>query len=729
MLCIKPLGTLWADTPQCCLRGIVIDIETNEPVDNAIVEIAGQNLQTKTDTGGLFSFSGLAAGEYDLKIFRIGYKDKAIQIDYNPNEDKKIAVYVFPKAIEASPVIVTGERNGTRFEELSELSDVLGGRELQKELGHTIASTLKNETGLAMRSMGPAPARPVIRGLGGDRVLISEDGNKTTDLSATSPDHAVTIEPFTLERLEVIRGPKVLTKTSTTIGGIVNVVRNEIPTEIHDNIYGTLGAYGESANDGSLGSFIAEVPINPLAIRMEMSRRQSADLDTPEGALDNSDAENLDYSLGTGYIGNSGYIGGSYRYFDLEYGIPGGFVGAHPNGVRIDMLKRQFNLKARYHLNHDTYNSIETHLSRAYYRHKEFESNGSIGSEFKVINYLGYANLKHSDLGVFDNGNFGLSFEYRDYDIGGFVFNPPTKSLNLAAYLYETFRLDKFSFEAALRYDYNSVNPEEDDPDSEIGYIRERTFNTFSASVSALYDFSESFATGATLSKSSRAPTIEELFSEGPHLAAYSYETGNPDLESESGIGSELFAYYKSDRFYFMSTIFYDRLSDYIIQRNTGEINYATFLPVYASSSVSARLYGAESQIELKFTDHLSLSNSISYTRGEFEDNDAPLPQIPPLKGQAEIKYANDRFGLGLSAQWAARQDRVDEFEEPTAGYVVYGSYFQYQLSTSGTIHSITLNFDNILDTPYRNHLSRIKSILPEAGRNIRLTYKMFFDI
>ena len=190
-----------------------------------------------------------------------------------------LAFYLIPKNIELDPVIVSDYKSYSKFDDLNELSNVLKGKNLERQLSLTLASTLKNEAGLAIRSMGPAPSRPVIRGLGSSRVLISEDGIKTTDLSATSPDHAVTIDPFTVSRIEVLRGPKILTQTPTSIGGIVNVVRDEIPTAIHDNITGQFGFFGETVNKGYLGSAMVEIPIQKIALKAEISHRNTNDLE------------------------------------------------------------------------------------------------------------------------------------------------------------------------------------------------------------------------------------------------------------------------------------------------------------------------------------------------------------------------------------------------------------------------------------------------------------------
>ncbi len=710
------------------IRGIVLDSETNQPIPNVVIKISEISKIFTCNDEGSFNISDFQYGRYTFVLNHIGYLENISVVNINEDLDKQIAFYLIPRNIELDPVIISDYKSFTKFDDLNELSNVLKGKELQKQLGLTLASTLKNEAGLAMRSMGPAPSRPVIRGLGSNRVVISEDGIKTTDLSATSPDHAVTIDPFTISRIEVLRGPKVLTQSSTTIGGVVNVVREEISEKIHDNLTGQIGVFGESANMGYLGSVMLEVPFDPLVVKGEFSRRKTSDLNTPIGQLKNSDSENLNFSFSSSYIFDNGFVGASFRRFELDYGVPGGFVGAHPNGVDIGIYKNQYNIKSKYNFENLFLENIKFSFNRVFYRHKEFESSGAIGSEFEVINYLGDIQLNHSKVGIFENGIFGISSEYRNFDIGGFVFTSPSKSLNLSTYLIENAKLNKFSFEFGMRYNYDQITPIEEKFSAIIGTIQSRNFNTYSLSFSALYEQSKNVYFGANISKSSRVPTIEELFSEGPHLAAYSYEIGNPTLLAESGFGSELFVYHQFEDLYFNLTFYRNELNNYIIPRNSGEVNYATFLPIYKTEGVGALFYGFESRIDWTACECLQLSNTLSFTRGTFKNGNS-LPQIPPFKGLAEIKYKTANLNVGLAAEWALKQNKLDEFEEPTNGYFVLNLFFQYSLTNESNTSNIGLNIDNILNTEYRNHLSRVKSILPEAGINFRLSYKMYFHL
>lgn len=717
------------------LRGVVLNMESGAPVARAwllltpVDKANGEARTQSADEEGMFHFPDLRPGQWEINVTRAGFRPLHLDVRIPSGEERDMIIHLSEQPYETLPVVVTGTHRHSGVGHEDELGSVLRGKQLDRELGLSLAATLRNEVGVAMRSMGPAPARPVIRGLGGDRVFLAEDGVKTVDLSSTSPDHAVTIEPFGAERIEVLRGPRVLTKSPVTIGGMVNVVRHEIPLDPHDTILGALGLYGESANRGYLGSLTLEAPLRPVLLRGEISRRETGDMRTPAGELRNSWSRTLNMALGGSVVREQGMVGAAQRHYALSYGVPGGFIGAHPNGVDIEMERRQSSVKASLtapvHFLHD----IGITAARTYYRHKEFEASGLIGSEFLVVDWQGTLQANHHGFDVVDEGSFGVYAAYRDIGFGGYVFTIPATSLAIAPFLYERFHVGVFSFEAGARYNFDRITPQREKSDARIGHIRERVFHTWSASLSMLYPLTDIVRLGANISRSSRVPTIEELYSEGPHLAAYSYEVGDPELEAERGIGLELFITHEFDGLSWNVSAFRNTLSSFITPRNTGTINYSTFLPIYRSSGVEAVLQGFEAQLDWDASERIRVELSAAWTHGGFAGDGEPLPSIPPLKARIALTWREASWQVGVSSDAAARQDRVDTFEQPTAGYAILNAFAQYTRVAGGLVHNLSLNADNLLDHEYRNHLSRVKSILPEAGFNVRATYKVHFTL
>ncbi len=710
------------------ILGTAMEAESGSPLENATVQILETNTHTITDSNGIFLFSSLPPGEYRITVRHVAYMPEHRFVRaHSIGEPARITVTMHRRTAELPAIVVTGTKYGSHFDEVYALTNVKEGKELQRDMGQTLAATLKDETGLAIRSMGPAPARPVIRGLSGDRVVITEDGIPTNDLSATSPDHAVTVEPFTVEKIEVVRGPKVLLNTSTTVGGVVNVIRDDVPLAMPERFTSEAGVFGESASGGHLGSFQSLIPVDPFALKIELSDRRASDINTPAGKLQNTYVNSSNYAGGLSLIKPWGVLGVSARQFDTDYGIPGGFVGAHPRGVDISMLRRNYNLKGLIHLHRPFLDNVEFHVSRTYYHHTEYEKSGSIGAEFLTREYVGRVLLNHGRFGMLDNGSWGVSFDTRTLRMGGYVFTPPTDAWRASFFLYENVEFARAFMQFAARFNHNRYHPKPGNPSTDIGLIRDREFSTLSLSLSLLRPVFNGASIGANLSRTTKVPTAEELYNEGPHLAAYSYETGNPDLESERGIGFELFGQYKHAGYIVSATFFLNDFSYYITPRNTGAINWAQLLPVYAATGAPARFHGLEMRFEKELPQALHLTASLTWTEGTYKDTSVPLPMIPPFKGHLELIHSGNPMTIGLSAEIARKQDRLDTFEQPTPGYGIINAFIQRNFQSGKLVHSLSLSLDNILDQEYRNHLSRVKSIMPEAGRNVRLTYRVYY--
>lgn len=699
---------------------------TEEPVASATVKISATGIQILTDENGTFSIANPPTGELQLEFSLLGYRSQTLTLNLGLRDTQAVIVHLAPLHMQTNEVIITGFHENKTFSDVLSYQSTLQGKELEKNIGATIASTLKNETGISIRSMGPAPARPVIRGLSGDRVLISEDGNKTNDLSATSPDHAVSVEPFTVERIEVIRGPKILLENTSAIGGTVNIIRNGIPLHTH-NITGAFGGYFESVNKGTLAGGNLIVPAGYFTLRGEYTSRSATDQKTPVGKLKNSFLKTTNMAFGTSFQKESLFSGASIREFSSVYGVPGGFTGAHPNGVVIDMFRREIQSRAIYSLNYPMFDQIELNYSRNFYRHIEFEKNDVIGAEFSVYTQNAELTLHHKQLFPWTtSGVLGISGEVRDFKVGGFVFTAPTFSRRFSAFLYENLQVADITVEFAGRYNYDDFSPKANTASVRSKFSRNRHFNSWSLALSILYPATNDLALGMNFSRTSRAPTIEELYSEGPHLAAYSYETGNPELSDEFGSGIEIFASTKNDRYRSMFSLFYYYLPYYIIPRNSGRINYATLLPVYETTGVGAILRGFESSIEYSLYSAFQFTLSAAYTAGNIV-NDGPLPSIPPLKGFAGIEWKSSLTEIEIEAEIAASQTRIDKFETRTPGYGLFNFTVQHSIITGTFIHNFTFAIENLFNKEYRNHLSRIKAILPEHGRNVRIIYKTFF--
>lgn len=705
--------------------GQVVDAADGTPVPGAQVRLVQLGRSDMTHRDGTFHLTRVPAGRFTLVVERIGYNRETREISLEAGDSIYLRVPLHFSPIQISGVVATGAVDSRLSEDAVQATTLLGEQELVRRMEATIASTLENQAGLAAVSTGPATARPIIRGLGGDRILMLEDGERVGDLSASSPDHAVAVEPITARQIEVVRGPASLLYGSNALGGVVNVIRNDIPTSLADRPHGSVSVQGQTANRGVAGGGHVMTSVGPVALRLEGSSRTAGDLRTPLGTLANSELETHNVSAGASVIHGLGHVGGAYRFFDSSYGVPG-YEGGHEHGVTVRMRRHSVRGESLLRPGSGPFRSVELDVAYNHYHHEELEHGGILGSEFGLLSASANLVARHDALGPLASGAIGIQTNWSDFAAGGSIETPPANEYAVAAFFLEEFDLSPVTLQFGARYDWRRVVPGEVDHHSDIGEIRERTFGAWSASLGALYDLGDGIALGASVGRAFRTPNASELYSEGPHLATYSFEVGNPELDAETGLGVDLFARMNRDRFKGEIAVFRNAIENYIYPRNTGAVS-RTDLPVYQYVGEDVVLAGVEGSAEWRALENLVVEATASYVRGTLTRTDEPLPMIPPLNGRLGARYETPRYFVGAGWKAATRQDRVGEFETPTDGYHLFDAIAGVRWTLGGQVHTLTLRLDNLTDTVYRDHLSRIKEIMPQAGRSATLMLRANF--
>lgn len=739
------------------ILGEVVDEETGEPIVGAYVRLEEAGRAEFTHADGTFHFERLAAGTYTVKVERIGYGSAEERVEVAEDGVQRITIRLRTTAIGIPGVVVTGVGRERRVDQTYRPTAVLEGRELQRNLSWSLAATLQGEPGLAMQSFGPAPAQPVIRGMGSDRVLVLEDGSRMGDLSHTAPDHAVGVDPISADRVEVLRGPAGLLFGSNALGGVVNTIREEVPRTLPQHTTGTVTTQGESVNRGYTGSAVIRAPVGrAFAVRGEATFRQGSDIRTPLGRLDNTDSRGYNLGVGASWLPDWGYVGTAFRAYELNHGIPGEFdgeliPGAHEGGVNAESSRILGRFQAGHTAGLGPFNSVELDGNLIHYLHQEIEGERAdgtpiVGAEFDqltgTVDVVGRHEHEPGELRA--EGAVGLSFLWQDLLTARQSGSRPATEHQLAAYFYEELDFEPLRFQFGARYDWTRIRPHETDPiqtlEEEIP-VETRTFGDFSGSVALLWDFWPGWTLGGSVARAFRTPAIPELFSDGPHLADFSYDIGNPALESETGLGGDLFVRVERPTLRAEATVFANSLSNYIYYNPTGEdrVGVRTY-PIFQAEGDDALFAGADGRIQWEAVRGLVLDATASYVRATRVDDDDPLPEIPPFNGGLGVRYETSDYFLTAGWRGAARQDRVpnpiprpgqgDELilpEQPTPGYGLLKVGGGYQWALGETVHSITLQVDNVADRAYRDHLSRIKDVAPEPGRNVQLLYRVGF--
>lgn len=721
------------------ISGLIQDSETGEDVAFAYIHLEEINRTTTSDNNGSFSFRNVPNGTYTLVVHRMGYVTQNRTITVTPDDEIEIQIQLRSTILTGQTVEVIADSEILVGSGMEHASVKITGDELRQDLGTTLSETLESRAGFSQRTMGVAPGRPVIRGLGDLRVEILQDGSKSSDVSWTSADHAVTIDPSSADEIQVARGPAAFEFGANALGGVINVVKNRIPNSVPTQTTGVISAQGVTVNRGLTGAGSLNIPFDPIVATLHLNGRTGQDFRAPGGRVTNTGILSSDNAIGIGYIKPWGYAGFSGSMYYNEYGIPPNPDGGHSEGVNIEMLKYQVEGRSEVLLNHDSFNLLELRGGFTSYNHSEIEESGVVGTEYGMISHSGSVKIRNGEWGFFESGLFGIDSELVDYAVFG-SRTPNSTSGSASAFAIQEIGLGDLHLESGLRLEYHKFQPDQERNSALIGHVRERSFLALATSLAAIYNFGNGYYAGTTLMHSFRPPSVEELYSEGPHLAAYSYEIGNPDLTPERALGSELFARYRTDRAHVEFSAYYNHFNNFIHPQDTGEPNHR--LPQFNNwqfVGTKAAMYGAELDAEIQLREYLVLDGTYSLTIGNrtltdteqeqtgLEEKKQPLPMIPPMEGGIGIRYANSGFSIGGRLKFAATQNRTAEFESSTSGYTTIDLKSQYRFSVGNTFHTLTLNIRNLLNTEYYNHLSRIKEIFPEPGRSADLLYRVYF--
>ena len=652
-----------------------------------------------------------------------------------------------------SAIVVTGTRR-KREDVLSGIS-VMTGQTLAENLRPTIGETLASLPGVSATSFGPNASRPVLRGFQGERVRVLTDGIGSLDVSNTSADHAVAINPLTADRIEVLRGPSALLFGSSAIGGVVNVIDARIPRRIPDEPVHAEGiaTYGSAANERSVNALV-DVPLGAgfvvhfdgnytrtddlriggyvLSPNLRAQALASADPEVRalaglRGRLPNTAARTSDLAAGLAWIDGDDNVGFSVNRYDSLYGIPVRFPldpAAEAEAPRIDVRQTRADARAEFGAGDGFIESVRLRGGYSDYRHDELEEDGAVGTTFFTEGYEGRLELVQRTRGGL-GGAFGVQYFRRSLDVvGEEKFLPPNRTWQLGLFALETFASGPFRAEAGVRYERQSVRAE---ADADLGNpALERRFDSVSGSIGGSYSFGTAFRIGLNLSHTERAPAAEELFANGPHAGTQSFEIGDPGLARERAWGVELTLHAHGEGYEIGASIFQSWFRNYIYERRTGEV--VDDLPVFRISQDDARYSGIEFEGSVTAAHvglfAINLDAVADYIRATIEGS-GPVPRIPPFRLLGGIEAQSERLTARAEAEHVFAQRRLAAFETATEGFTVVNFSISYVPFRSHPNSSITLSASNIFDVDARRHASFLRDFAPLAGRDIRISARL----
>ncbi|MXO87213.1 TonB-dependent receptor [Altererythrobacter aestuarii] len=650
-------------------------------------------------------------------------------------------------------------------------TSVLDGVELQRNLDSQVGEVLAKLPGVTASSFSPGASRPILRGFGGERVRVLTDGVGSIDASSTSADHAVTTDPLIAERIEVLRGPAVLLYGSQAIGGAVNVITKRIPPRVPDEPVHVDALIGvDSAYNRREGGLSLDVPLGQnVAFHVDASHHRTGDVDIADyvlapalrsellasadeeeeeghldeaaelrdtanesGTLPNSATKTTSLGTGIAFFSGNSELGVSFGYYDTSYGVPERPGGGHAHGademdaepvveeegpVTIGMKQYRGDLRGVLDLGDGFFDEVRTRWGYSNYTHTEFEGD-EIGTVFDVEGVEGRVELVQSRRGAWQ-GSVGGQYSHTDFvATGAEAFVPPNQTDTFALFAVQELDFDPIEVELGGRYERTTIDVTTTGQSSD--------FDTLSGAVGASYEVVDRLRVGINLSRAERAPSSQELFADGPHVATQQYEVGNPALGTESSWGME--AYLRGDigPARLSASIYRNDFSGFIFLAETG--TEMAGLPVYQFLQQDAKQFGVEGEVTMPFyeSDDLTLLADLrgDYVRATLGDG-TPVPRMPPVSLLGALEAQMGHFDGRAEVQWSAKQNRISPLETPTDAFTFVNlSLAWHPLEGSNNV-TLLAQVDNVFDVEGRRAASFTKDFVPLAGRNFKLSLRM----
>ncbi|WP_228242323.1 TonB-dependent receptor [Porphyrobacter sp. GA68] len=673
----------------------------------------------------------------------------------------------------ANEIIVSAR--GVRELDILAGTSVIEGTELQRNLDGQIGEVLARLPGVTATGFAPGASRPVLRGFSGERVRVLNDGIGTLDASNTSDDHAVSIDPLTVERIEVLRGPAVLLYGSQAIGGAVNVIDKRIPRRVPDeSIHLDALAGYDSVSDAYQIASSVDAPLGGgFVVHADGSYRKAGDVSIPgfvvsnalradllaeaaeeeaegelgeaaelraianqRGVLPNSFAETWSANLGASFFAGGSMLGASVGWYDTSYGLPArpGAEHAHSHDhdhdhdhdgegeegpVTIGLRQFRADLRGELMLGNGLIEKLITRVGYSNYTHTEFEGT-EVGTVFDVQGIEARAEFVQNSSGAL-RGSFGAQYYFRDFAaIGAEAFVAPNRTDQFGVFALQEYQLGAAQLEGAARYEVTGV-------DSQTLGI-ERDFRALSGALGLSFDTGTGLRAGVNGTRVERAPSGEELFSNGPHVATQAFEIGDPDLSKERAWGVEGYVRGRLGPAQVNLALYRNWFDDYIYLSETGEEEDG--LPVFVYLQDDANYFGVEGQVTVPFyrTERLTLLADLrgDYVRAELTDG-TPLPRIPPLRLLGALEAQGARFDARAEVQWFSAQNRTAPFELPTDDYMFVNASLAFKPLRGDDNVTLLLRANNIFDVEGRRHTSFTKEFVPLPGRNLSASVRLSF--
>jgi iron complex outermembrane receptor protein len=649
-------------------------------------------------------------------------------------------------------VVSAGPDSKTAFD-LAQGTSVLTGQDLHRLVQATLGETLSTTPGVSSTYYGPGASRPVIRGLGGDRIRVLDNGVGALDASNVSPDHNTAVEPLFASRIEVLRGPSTLLYGSSAVGGAVNVIDNIIPDTPPDgSTHGTVELRGGGANHERAGVVSAGGGAHGVAVHINALKQKTDDLDIPgvaridadappdqpRGTLPNTASDTSSVAGGVSGFWSGGHAGLSVSRYQTVYGVP----TAEPD-ISIHMRQTRLDFAGEITQPFAVFRSAKARFGLGDYTHSEVSGPATVNTTFHNKAWEGRLELPHVALGDV-TGTVGVQASRSDFSaIGAEVVTPPSITQNTAVFALEELKLgEPATLQFGARYEGQSIKLGDVDPTlpNVPGYAarggQKKSYGGPSVSLGLVWHPAKDWSVATSLAYSERLPTAQELFSNGPHGGTGAWEVGTTGLGNEKSIGFDASVRRRAGFVTGAVGVFVNRFTNYIFEQERpagaipATINEGGLTP-FQFVARDAKFYGGEAEFVFHLIDdnnrHVHLEFFADSVHAVQTDDNQSLPRTTPVRYGARITYDDGRWSAGLEARHTDDQNQIAPGETATPGYTLVNANLGYAIAAGRVNYDLFVRGNNLGNTEAREHTSFLKNFSPLPGRGFTAGVRMNF--
>ncbi|MEJ2882528.1 TonB-dependent receptor [Pedobacter sp. GR22-6] len=729
-------------------KGKVIDASTQEPLAGATIYITDLKAITTTNQTGEFTLKNIPAkGRFLLEVRYIGYKTHAETIDLASAGTLSVALE--PSIVESAEVVITGSPFSSNNKTNSLSVVTVGKDKLIQAAGTNLIDAVAKIPGVAQVSTGGAISKPVIRGLGYNRVLTMVDGARE-EAQQWGDEHGIQVDQFSAARVEILKGPASLLYGSDALGGVINIIDDLVPAPgIHKGEFTTTYA----TNNGlSASSVMMQGNDNGFVYRGRVSYKNAYGFGYKDAVVPNSGFNEFNLNGMIGLNKSWGYSHLTFSRFNTNVGLVE--EGPDDNGNYLDEegavispadgRKRGLGLPFQ-NINHyrAALNSnfilgkgqLKTTFAFQRNLRKEFEeSMDEPGLDINLNSYTYDLKYYFPNAGKWEPAIGVQGMYQKNVNEGDEFLIPDYNSNNIGAFAYLKRNFSNGAINIGARYDYKEVKGQD------LMFEGEQVFNGFnnkfsnvSGSLGFAFEVAKDLVIKGNAGSGFRAPNIAELGANGRHEGTFRYEIGNSSLKQETSLQFDLGLEYTAHHITFGLNGFANRIFNYIYPGNfsnetidlENEAGEVETLPVYRFVQTKADLLGAEASVDFHLIKSLHFENSFAYVKGINKADDSPLPFIPAASLNNELRFEPSMKGLdgayikvGLTNVF--KQGRFDSFETQTNGYTLLDAGVGTSINTAKGKFNLWITGQNLLNKEYYNHLSRYKlANIYNPGRNV----------